>query len=172
MNVTVIYGSDSGTTKTIAKRIAAGLGGRALDITAAKKADFEGCDLLVLGSPTYGIGDLQIDWEDKLGLLRQASLTGKPVALFGTGDQATYADSFVDAIGILHDIAVEQGAVIVGHTATDGYSHTASLAERDGRFVGLALDEDCQSELTEGRIAAWVAQLAQTPALSKAAVSA
>jgi len=172
MNVTVIYGSDSGTTKAIAKRIATGLQARLLDITAARTADFEGCDLLVLGSPTYGIGDLQIDWEDRIGLLRSANLTGKPVAIFGTGDQATYTDSFVDAIGILHDVAVEKGAVIVGHTATDGYDYTASLAERDGRFVGLALDEDGQSGKTEARIAAWIAQLLQTQSLPDAALSA
>jgi flavodoxin I len=30
---------------------------------------------------------------------------------------------------------------------------------RDGKFVGLALDEDNQSELTAGRIEAWATQL-------------
>ncbi|CCG40497.1 flavodoxin FldA [Magnetospirillum molischianum] len=172
MNVTVIFGSESGTTKAIAKRIAAGLQAKLLDITAAKTADFEQCDLLVLGSPTYGIGDLQTDWEDRIGTLRNATLTGKRVALFGTGDQATYADSFVDAIGILHDIVVEKGAVIVGHTSIEGYDYVASLAERDGRFVGLALDEDGQSSKTEKRIAAWIDQLVKSESLPITALSA
>jgi flavodoxin I len=172
MNVTVIYGSESGTTKAIAKRIAAGLQAKLVNITAANPADFEQCDLLVLGCPTYGIGDLQTDWEDRIASLHNANLSGKQVAIFGTGDQATYSDSFVDAIGILHDIVVEKGAVIVGHTSTDGYDYTASLAERDGRFVGLALDEDGQSSKTEKRIAAWLAQLAETQSLPQAALSA
>nr|MBA3924398.1 flavodoxin FldA [Nostocaceae cyanobacterium] len=34
-----------------------------------------------------------------------------------------------------------------------------SKAVRDGKFVGLALDEDNQSELTAERIKAWAAQL-------------
>jgi flavodoxin I len=32
---------------------------------------------------------------------------------------------------------------------------------KDGKFVGLVLDEDNQSELTDGRIKNWVAQLKQ-----------
>lgn len=172
MNVTVIYGSESGTTKAIAKRIATGLQAKLVNITSASPADFEQCDLLVLGCPTYGIGDLQTDWEDRIATLHAANLNGKLVAIFGTGDQATYSDSFVDAIGILHDIVVEKGAVVIGHTSTEGYDYTASLAERDGRFVGLALDDDGQSSKTEPRIAAWIGQLAETQALPHPALSA
>jgi flavodoxin I len=46
-----------------------------------------------------------------------------------------------------------------GLTSTDGYEHTSSKAELDGKFVGLMMDEDNQYDLSEGRAKAWVAQL-------------
>lgn len=160
MRTNVIYGSDAGGTKVVATRIASAVKGRAVDIRKATLSDFEECDLLILGSPTYGLGELQCDWEDHADLIDAARLDGKAVALFGTGDQFTYPDTFVDAIGILYDRVAAKGARMVGATAVDGYDFVASAGVRDGRFVGLALDEDNQSELTQGRIAAWIKQLA------------
>ncbi|GEO80656.1 flavodoxin FldA [Pararhodospirillum oryzae] len=159
MSVHVIYGSDGGTTRALAQRLASRLGGRAIDVAQARVEDFETPSLLVLGSPTYGFGDLQTDWEDRLALIKEANLSGKRVALFGTGDQGMYPDTFVDAMGVLYDAVVGRGAEVVGFTATDGYTHTASTAVRDGRFVGLALDEDQQPKLTEKRLSAWVDQI-------------
>lgn len=159
MSVHVIYGSDGGTTRGIAQRLASRLQGRAIDITKASVADLESPALLILGCPTYGFGDLQSDWEDRLSLLKEAQLSGKRVALFGTGDQMTYPDTFVDAMGILYDIVVDRGAQVVGFTDTKGYDHTGSAAQRDGRFVGLALDEDQQPGLTDQRLTAWIDQI-------------
>jgi|APTNR8051073442_1049403.scaffolds.fasta_scaffold17600_2 flavodoxin, long chain len=159
MTVMVIYGTDSGSTKTIASRIAKKIGGKALDIKSASTADLEGSDLLILGSPTYGEGDLQCDWEDNLQTLKSANIASKKVALFGTGDQASYPDSFVNALGTLYDHVVEQGAVVVGFTETDGYSFKKSTAVRDGKFVGLVLDQDGQASMTDGRITSWISNL-------------
>lgn len=159
MRVTVIYGSDAGATKAVAARIAKRLGGRLLDVAEAEIDDYEGCDLLILGSPTYGVGDLQTDWELHVANLDGADLADCKVALFGTGDQATYPDSFVDAMGILYDKVVARGGEVIGFTEIDGYEFVRSTAVRGGRFVGLALDEDTQGHLTTGRIDAWVEQL-------------
>ncbi|MCK8783824.1 flavodoxin FldA [Roseomonas sp. NAR14] len=156
MSVTVIYGSDGGCTRKIAKRINGKVGGTLLDIKKAQRADFENASLLILGCPTYGGGDLQTDWEARVDVLREANLAGRKVALFGTGDQVNYPDSFIDAIGILYDIVVERGARVVGFTDTEGYDFTGSAALRDDRFVGLALDEDNQANRTEKRLAAWL----------------
>lgn len=159
MIVNVIFGSDGGATKGVASKISKKAQGKSIDIKAATKADFENCDLLILGSPTYGDGTLQTDWEENIDKLREANLAGKKVALFGTGDQATYPDSFVDAMGILFDEVTEKGATVVGFTDTAGYDYTGSTAERDGKFVGLALDQDGQSGMTEKRVTAWLAAL-------------
>lgn len=159
MSISIIYGSDGGVTRKIANKMAAKLGIKAIDIKKAQSDDFERCSLLILGCPTYADGDLQSDWNDHLGKLEEADLDGKPVAIFGMGDQQNYPESFVDAIGILHDIVAEKGARVIGFTSPEGFDFTKSAALRDGRFVGLPLDEDNQSSQTDARINAWLAQL-------------
>ncbi|OJX68628.1 flavodoxin FldA [Magnetospirillum sp. 64-120] len=160
MRVMVVYGSDQGCTRGIANRIAGKLNGKSLDIKKARSADLEAAQLLILGSPTYGCGDLQSDWEDRIAVLDKADLDGKTVALFGMGDQMTYPECFCDAVGILYDRLLAKGARVVGFTEPEGYDFSSSAALRDGRFVGLLLDEDNQSELTDERIEAWVGGLA------------
>lgn len=51
------------------------------------------------------------------------------------------------------------GAKLIGFTSTDGFEHSDSKALRDGKFCGLACDEDNQSDLSEQRVKAWIAQL-------------
>jgi hypothetical protein len=51
------------------------------------------------------------------------------------------------------------GGKTVGYWPTDGYDFSESKAVRDGKFVGLAIDEDNQSELTDSRVKSWVSQL-------------
>jgi flavodoxin I len=160
VQVQVIYATDNGNTQNAATQIASKLGATATDIASASKSDLEGFDLLILGTPTYGFGDLQSDWEQQISLLKEVDLKGKKVALFGLGDQASYNDTFVDGMGLLYDAVTELGATVVGATSTEGYDFSQSHAVRDGKFVGLALDEDNQSDETEQRIDAWVAQLA------------
>jgi flavodoxin I len=159
MAVHIIYGSDSGRTRAAAGKIAAKLDAKVINVRTAAIADFEGCDLLVLGSPTYSEGELQTDWDKGIDVLRQADLTGKRVALFGLGDQSTYPDSFAGALGLLHDAVLEKGAEMVGFTDTEGYEFEASNAVRDGRFVGLVLDQDNQGAKSDKRIAAWTSQI-------------
>ncbi len=159
MSVTIIFGSDGGATKGVASKISKKCQGRTVDIKDATADDFENCHLLILGSPTYGDGTLQTDWEDNIDKLRSANLKGKKVALFGTGDQQAYPTSFLNAMGILYDEVSELGAQVIGFTDTTGFDYVESTAERDGKFVGLALDLDTQSGMTEKRVTAWLSQL-------------
>jgi flavodoxin I len=160
MSVTVIYGSDGGCTRKIAKTIATKTSGKAVDIADAEPTDMENCALLILGCPTYADGELQTDWQTHLRKLEEAELANKRVAIFGTGDQVSFPDSFVDAIGILYDVVARKGADVIGYTDPAGFDFTRSAALRDGKFVGLAIDEDNQSDETEARITAWLSQLA------------
>ena len=83
----------------------------------------------------------------------------KTVALFGLGDQEEYCDNFLDGMGTLYDKVVEGGATVVGNWSTDGYDHDESTAIRNDEFVGLALDEDNQDELSNERVEKWVEQI-------------
>lgn len=159
--IKIIYGSTTGCTESAAQAVAAALGaGTVCSIAAAEAADFE-ADLLILGSSTWGIGELQDDWIGGIDKLDSIDLTGKKVALFGLGDQDGFGDSFCDALGIIAEKVSGRGAVIVGRTSTEGYRHSGSAAVSDGMFCGLALDENNQPELTASRIEKWVAQLKQ-----------
>jgi flavodoxin I len=62
-------------------------------------------------------------------------------------------------MGILEEKISELGGTTVGYWSTEGYEHSESKAVKGDKFVGLALDEDNQSDLTDERIKRWVAQL-------------
>ena len=81
------------------------------------------------------------------------------MALFGLGDQFGYPDTFCDAMRYLYDKVIERGGTITGYWPVDGYTFDASTAVFDGYFVGLAIDEVNQSDLTVERIEAWCNQL-------------
>lgn len=161
-NTGIFYGSSGGNTKSVAKRIATQLGIGANDIhdvAKAKASDLAAYDTLLFGSSTWGLGDLQDDWEDFIEEVGKADLTGKKVALFGCGDSQSYSDSFCDAMGKIY-VAVKDRATVIGFTETAGYSFDESEAFVDNnRFVGLAIDEDNESRLTDERIGKWVSQL-------------
>jgi flavodoxin I len=156
----VFYGSTTGNTADAAKEIQAQLGDADIfDISATPVSKLNEYDVLVLGSSTWGEGDIQDDWEPVLGDLGKLDLAGKKVALFGTGDQIMYEDTYCDAMGILYETLQNSHAEFVGIWPTEGYEHSDSRAVVDGKFVGLALDEDNQNDLTADRIREWVAKL-------------
>ena len=86
-------------------------------------------------------------------------LTGKEIAIFGLGDQYGYPENYCDAIGILGRKFAAQGAELVGFTPDDGYEFSYSQGVEDGMFLGLALDEENETERTLERIAGWIWQL-------------
>lgn len=165
--VGLFFGTDTGNTRKIAKLIKKKLGdivADPLNVNRISAADFEAFDLLILGTPTLGSGELpgqsaggsEESWEEFLPLIEGADFTGKTLALFGLGDQVGYPDEFVDAMGLLHDFFQARGARMVGRWPVDGYDFAQSAAEREGEFVGLALDQDNQRELTEERLDEWL----------------
>ncbi|MFW5752538.1 MAG: flavodoxin domain-containing protein, partial [Planctomycetota bacterium] len=107
----------------------------------------------------WGLGDLQDDWEALLGKAGGVKLGGKKVAIFGLGDAGGYPDTFVDGMADLAAFAAERGAEVMGAFPAACYGADASRSEEDGRYVGLALDEDGHGELTEDRLLAWSALL-------------
>jgi flavodoxin I len=157
----IFYGSSSGNTQAVAELIASKLNvdkSHVFDVARAHTAQLSDYDLLLFGSSTWGIGDLQGDWEGFIGKL--GNLSGKQVAVFGTGDSSSYSDSFCDAVGLIADAAEKAGATVVGKgVATSDYSFDDSQAVKDGAFCGLPIDADNESDKTEERVTDWVAQI-------------
>ncbi len=162
--VGIFFGSSTGSTREAAELLAEHLDGSEL---IDMEEDFEGIgqfdafDILLLGSSTWGQGDPQRDWVDPLYELSndRPDLGGKKVAFFGAGDQKTHGEHFVSALGKMHEMFTSLGAEAYGFTPTEGFEYDFSLAEKEGKFCGLAFDNVNQEELTEARISGWAAQL-------------
>lgn len=158
----IIYGSTTGNTTKAAEAMRNILGedrAELIDVAKAGVEDFNRYPNLILGTSTWGYGDLQDDWDGKLALLKEADLKDKTIALFGMGDQQGYASCFLDGMGMIYDTLVAAGVTPVGAWSAEDYSFDASTACQDGTFVGLALDDDNQEEKTAERIATWLQQL-------------
>ena len=94
-----------------------------------------------------------------LPALEEIDFSHKKIAVFGLGDQKGYPENFCDAIGIMAAFFEDKGASIVGYFPLEGYTFEDSKAVRNGRFMGLPLDQENQARLTNGRIENWVADL-------------
>ena len=154
----IYYGSSTGNTEAAANDIAAALGVDAANIhnvsdtDASTVADY---DTLLLGSSTWGAATSKTTgmtssttsrvkisparrWVSSVAVTLTATLTRSAVLSF----RSTTA---------LQDT----GATFVGAYEPEGYQVTDSELNRDGKFLGLALDA-ADEENNPERIAKWV----------------
>ena len=155
----VVYGSSTGTCETIAGKIAEKIGAEAINVADLTADVIAENDNLLIGTSTWGAGELQDDWYDGVDTLKGADLSGKVVAVFGCGDSASYSDTFCGAMKELYDAAKAGGATVVGEVDIDGYTFDDSDAVVDNKFVGLALDDINEDDKTDSRIDAWLEQI-------------
>jgi len=154
----IFYGSSTGQTEKVAEKLQLLLGeenAELINVDIATKEDIEKYPYLIFGTPTWGVGEMQDDWEDFSETVVKANLKGKKIALFGLGDQDTYPDSFADGVGVLYD-KIKDKATIVGQWPKTGYLFHESEAYRDKSFVGLILDQENQPEKTAERLEKWI----------------
>ncbi|QUJ67981.1 flavodoxin FldB [Photobacterium sp. GJ3] len=164
MKIGLFYGSTTCYTEMAAEKIRDCIGDDLVDLHNIKEtslSDMNQYDLLILGISTWDFGELQEDWEAVWNQLDGLRLEGKTIALFGLGDQEGYTEWYLDAMGMLHDKLLPSGAQFVGYWPNQGYTFEASkaLTEDKSLFVGLALDEDSQYELSDERIEQWCEQI-------------
>lgn len=162
MRIALFYGSDTGSTEDIANLIVTKVGKDNIDlydIATTSPSDFDNYSHIIIGTSTWYDGDLQSEWEEFFPNLDDIDFRGKTVALFGLGDQYGYAEFFVDGIGMIYDKIIKKGARVVGHWPANDYDFEESKAERDGMFVGLAIDEDHERSMTDERLDTWLAQI-------------
>ncbi|GAB6007901.1 flavodoxin [Bacteroidia bacterium] len=157
----IYYGSTTGNTQDVADAIAKKLGVEKADLhdVAKAKADYSAYDVVLFGTSTLGLGDLQDDWEYYIDKVKGADLTGKKVALFGCGDSSSYSDTFCDGVGKVYDVVKDKGCQLIGKVSAEGYTYDSSEAYVDGRFVGLLIDNDNEPDLTDERISGWIEEL-------------
>lgn len=159
----IFFGSDTGNTEKLARMIQRQFGedlSDVFDISDSSKEDIERYDKLIFGISTWYYGEPQCDWDLFLPIFKEINFFGKQVAIFGCGDQEDYSEYFCDAMSILYKIALNNGATIVGLWSTSGYNfNTSKSIVHNNKFVGLAIDEDRQPEMTINRVQSWVNQI-------------
>lgn len=167
----IFFGTETGTTRLVAKKIHARLGDeiadKPLNVNRITPADMLRYDALILGTPSYGVGQipgrtagcLEANWEEFLAQMSAPDFRGKRIAFFGLGAQERYSERFASSLRRLHDVFQGFGADIVGHWSTEGYQFEHSASVLDERFVGLVIDQRTQGMHTEARIDTWVAQV-------------
>ena len=160
MKTAIIYAGSSqpqGATYRVACQMAAMINDvHLLEAKTITRAELEAHDLLIMGTPTVGDGQLHHHWLDSIECLRQANLTGRDFALFGLGDQVGHPDTFVDGMRLLFDAVQNTGARHIGGWTNTGYHFYKSAALQGDSFLGLAVDEISQSKVTTHRLQLWM----------------
>ena len=156
-SIGLFYGSTVGGTQRVGELISRELGVpiKVHDIGNCTTEIFDRYDRMIFGVSTWEGGSMQEDWRAFKKGLEQADLFGKTVALYGLGDQLDYPENFQDGMGELFELLVDRGATVVGRWPSVGYQFEQSSAIVLEKFVGLAIDEANQPDLTEERVHDW-----------------
>jgi len=165
--IAILFGPTGGNTEKAAHMVAQAIGDNLTTLMPVKDADEETLrpySNIIFGGPTVGTHTWadptqKNDWDLFLTRLYKMNLEGKSCAVFGLGDQVSYSFKFVDDIGVIADQVLRAGGRLVGMVGPEGYAFDESKAFRNGKFLGLPLDEDNEPELTQERVNHWVAQL-------------
>jgi flavodoxin I len=161
--VGLLYATQTGNTETAAGYIAEETGLEAADVGDYGAEDLAEFDGLIVGCPTWNTGADEYrsgtSWDDLIDDIKGVDLSGKKVAVFGCGDSEGYGDNFCDGIEELHETFKAAGATMVGYVDSSAYGHAESKSDQGGKFLGCPFDEDNQSDQSQARAQAWVAQL-------------
>jgi flavodoxin I len=160
--IALVYSFNSIKSAKIAAKIAESINRlevKQLNVESCRGDEFLLYDGYILSVPTWFDGELPNYWDEILPALENLDLTNKKVALFGLGDQKNYPENFCDAVGILAEFFEGKGANIVGYTSPEGYNFESSKALKNNVLIGLLLDQENQSRLSDERIHNWTKQL-------------
>lgn len=159
----IFYGSTTGTTAEVADEIAKALNidkSSVYNVARTAPDAVAPYDVIILGSSTWGAGDMQDDMEDFINGIEVLDLRDKEIAIFGCGDE-TMADTFCNAVGHIYDRIKKTGARVIGGFGTVGYhyDHSAAVPADAVEAEGLLIDNVNHPEMTAERVARWTAQL-------------
>lgn len=120
----VVYGSTTGNTEELAGYIGRAVKEAAIceivikNVTETDVNELNDYDLILLGSSTWGDGELQEDFIDFYEEMKGLDLKGKKAAAFGTGDSSW--ERFCAAVDILEDQLNKCGAEVSKGFKVDG----------------------------------------------------
>jgi flavodoxin I len=165
--IAIFFGPKDGSVHRVAKLVASKFGedkSRLIHVNNASEDDLAAYEKIIFGISTVGkeIWDQKFsnsDWANFMPFVSDFDFKGKKVAIFGLGDHITYAYHFVNSMGSLARIVLENGGELIGRVSPEGYDFQGSDALENGEFFGLPVDEDFEDDLTDSRVTAWVEKL-------------
>lgn len=131
----IVFGSTMGNTEQLADEAKQGLeqGGVEVvkkNVTDASVQELNDYDLILLGSSTWGDGELQDDFVDFYEKMKDINLEGKKAGAFGPGDSSY--PQFCKAVDLLEEKLKECGAQIVSESfKVDGDVNSKSADAQD-----------------------------------------
>lgn len=169
----MFFGTETGSTRLVAKKMQKKLGDELCDkpvnVNRIEPEEMLKYDALILGTPSYGIGEIpgngvsgcfEPNWAEFFAKMPEnPDFSGKRIAFFSLGAQERYADRFCSSLLPLVEKFKAWGAEVIGDWSTEGYTYEQSAAVVDGRFLGLIIDQRTQGMFTEDRIDSWLAQV-------------
>lgn len=158
MKIGIFYGSTTGVTERVAKKVGELLGADVMNV-AEIEDKIDNYDMLIFATSSWNRGNVQKSWENHLKFLGSKDFQGKKVALIGVGDQEFFGKTFVDGMCVVYTYIKYNNIKLIGKTPTEGYDFEESRSVEKGKFIGLAIDDKNQKELTQERIENWVKQL-------------
>ena len=166
MKIGIFYGSTSGNTDTASQYMKEYLETNDIDVEIFDIGDtdveeIEKFDKLIIGCPTWNIGELQDDWDSIYEDYKKINFKNKTAAFFGCGDQIGYSFNFLDAIGMLAEPFIENGGKLIGECSRDEYEFDDSKALKDeNTLYGLGLDYDnCDDDECEMLMINWLDEI-------------
>jgi len=165
--IAIFFGPANGSVHRVARLVASKIGNEKTQLVHVKNAtaeDLKKYDKIIFGISTVGkeTWDMKFgntDWAKFMTHVYDFDFTGKKVAIFGLGDHITYAYHFVNTMGSLARIVIQNGGTLIGKVSPEGYTFQDSEALEKGEFLGLPVDEDFEPELTEMRVSNWVQKI-------------
>lgn len=161
MNIAIVYGSNLGNTAAVAQIIAKAMGiseEHVHDVANVQPEDLNGYDAYIIGTSTWGIGDMADSWQEFD--FKKFQVKGKTIALFGLGDSQIYAFTFCNGLGkLFRTLGSGKGWKHVGKVPAKNYTFGSSEAVVNEEFVGLPVDYDNYPEKAEAAVADWVKKI-------------
>lgn len=167
--IALLYSSKGGNVESVAMKIKEKLSDFQVYFSDFKDIDDNeliNSDFFIIGCSTVGFETWQdagkIDnWSLAFTKLKSTDLdfSEKKFAIFGLGDHVMYPANFSDNMMMIKIDMESLGCKLIGKWSGEEYTFTDSKAFDGKFFVGLPLDEDNESDLTDNRINRWLAEI-------------
>lgn len=162
--IALIYWPEGGNVEAIADKLVKKIGPAKIikmSLLKLEKDALIGCSYWIVGGSTVGShvwedANDSNKWNAFFKQLKELDMSQKTVAFYGLGDQVLYPNHFVDGLGLLYEEFAKHETRIVGQCPVEGYKFLESDGVIDGKFAGLALDEDNEDEKSDARIEGWL----------------